>query len=175
MRCVLGKNTPPSFLYGGGIVRIDDETTFASLADLLPLDAHASESFRFVPRSASLAEVAEISVPAMEKADRIGVVFITHSGKSSEKVLGIVRLGHCSVPIAFEIGQQQANGVCPLRIRRYQLEQERTFDKQHEREWTEIEGSDELERTRRKRDRLRQRNSRLCRKYGLKSRRERKK
>lgn len=105
MRGVFSENTPPSFLYGGGIVRIDDETTFASLADLLPLDAHASESFRFAPRSASLAEVAEISAAAMREANRIGVVFITHSGEPSEKVLGIVRLGRCSVPIAFEIGQ----------------------------------------------------------------------
>ena len=27
---------------------------------------------------------------AMRRADRIGMVFITHSGKSSEKVLGII-------------------------------------------------------------------------------------
>lgn len=65
--------------------------------------------------------------------------------------------------------------MCPLRIGRYQLEQGRTFDEQHEREWAEIESSGGLERTRRERDRLRQRNSRLCRKYGLKSRRERNK
>lgn len=37
----------------------------------------------------------------------------------------------------------------PLRIGRYQLEQERTFDEQHEREWAEIESSGGLERTRR--------------------------
>ncbi|MDY3291421.1 MAG: hypothetical protein SOX20_00600 [Parolsenella sp.] len=48
-------------------------------------------------------------------------------------------------------------GMCPLCTERYHLEQERAFNEQLERE----------------RDKMRQRNSRLCRKYGLKGRRER--
>lgn len=66
-------------------------------------------------------------------------------------------------------------GLCPLCTELYHLEQERAFSEQLERERAEVEASGELEATRRERDRLRQRNSRLCRKYGLKSRRERKK
>lgn len=65
-------------------------------------------------------------------------------------------------------------GLCPLCTERYHLEQERAFNEQIERERAEVEASGELEPARRERDSLRQRNSRLCRKYGLKSRRERK-
>ena len=90
VRGVFSENTLLSYLYGEEIVCIDDETTFSSLAELLPVDAHVSESFRFVPRTITLTEVAEMFTVAMRRADRIGMVFITHSGKPSEKVLGII-------------------------------------------------------------------------------------
>lgn len=62
----------------------------------------------------------------------------------------------------------------PRCTERYHLEQERAFNEQLERERTHAEESAELDEVRRKRDMMRQRNSRLCRKYGLKGRRERK-
>ena len=90
VRGVFSENTLLSYLYGEEIVCIDDETTFESLAGLLPVDAHESESFRFVSRTATLAEVAEEFTEAMRNADRIGMVFVTHSGKPTERVLGIL-------------------------------------------------------------------------------------
>ena len=65
-------------------------------------------------------------------------------------------------------------GMCPLCTERYHLEQERAFIEQLERERAACERSDELADVRRERDKMRQRNSRLCRKYGLKGKRERK-
>ena len=62
----------------------------------------------------------------------------------------------------------------PRCTERYHLERERAFNEQLERERTHAEESAELDEVRRKRDMMRQRNSRLCRKYGLKGRRERK-
>lgn len=61
-----------------------------------------------------------------------------------------------------------------LRGRRRTEEQERAFNEQLERERAHAEGSAELEEVWRERDMMRQRNSRLCRKYGLKGQRERK-
>ena len=61
-----------------------------------------------------------------------------------------------------------------LQGRRRTEEQERTFNEQLEHERAHAEGSAKLEEVRRERDMMRQRNSRLCRKYGLKGRRERK-
>ena len=60
-----------------------------------------------------------------------------------------------------------------LRGRRRAEEQERAFNEQLERERAHAEESTELDEVRRERDMMRQRNSRLCRKYGLKGRRER--
>ena len=56
-------------------------------------------------------------------------------------------------------------GMCPLCTWRYHLEQERAA----------CERSDKLADVRRERDKMWQRNSRLCRKYGLKGKRERRK
>lgn len=89
---------------------------------------------------------------------------------------------HCSLALqtvcpecgAVGVKINRQTGMCPLCTEKYHLEQERAFNEQLERERAEIEKSGELEATRRERDRLRQRNSRLCRKYGLKSRKERK-
>ena len=75
-----------------------------------------------------------------------------------------------------ELDVQPADGdVPPLCTERYHLEQERAFNEQLERERAHAEESAEHEEVRRERDMMRQRNSRLCRKYGLKGRRERKK
>ena len=63
-------------------------------------------------------------------------------------------------------------GMCRLCTERYHLEKERAFNEQLEREWEIIESGGEVEELRRERDKLRQRNSRLCRKYGLPGKRE---
>ena len=63
--------------------------------------------------------------------------------------------------------------MCPRCTERFHLEQERAFAELLERERAEAEGGAEVERLHRERDALRQQNSRTCRKYGLKSRRQR--
>ena len=89
---------------------------------------------------------------------------------------------HCSLAVqtvcpqcgAVGVKINRQTGMCPLCTERYHLEQERAFNEQLERERAHAEESAELEEVRRERDMMRQRNSRLCRKYGLKGRRERK-
>ena len=83
---------------------------------------------------------------------------------------------HCSLAVQTVCPQCGAVGVkinrqigmCPLCTGRYHLEQERAFNEQLERERAACERSDNLADVRRERDKMRQRNSRLCRKYGLK-------
>jgi endogenous inhibitor of DNA gyrase (YacG/DUF329 family) len=66
------------------------------------------------------------------------------------------------------------SGLCPLCTERMHLAEEVAFNEVLEREREEIEAAGgDLEEIRRERDAMRQRNSRLCRKYGLKSRRQR--
>ena len=66
-------------------------------------------------------------------------------------------------------------GMCLLCTERCHLEQERAFNGQLERERAHAEEPAKPEEVRRERDMMRQRNSRLCGKYGLKGRRERRK
>lgn len=72
------------------IVGIDDSVRFRQLEKYLPLEAHTSESFRFVPRDMYVSELADLFEAADRVEDRIGMVFVTQSGKSSERLLGIV-------------------------------------------------------------------------------------
>ena len=65
-------------------------------------------------------------------------------------------------------------GMCRRCTEEYHLAQERAFNEQLERERVEAEEAAAIDDVRRARDKMRQRNSRLCRKYGLKGRRERK-
>lgn len=89
---------------------------------------------------------------------------------------------HCSLAIqtvcpecgAVGVVINRQTGMCRLCTERYHLEEERAFNEQLEREREIIESGGEMEELRRERDKLRQRNSRLCRKYGLPGKRERK-
>ena len=104
---------------------------------------------------------------------------VTHSVRAVEMRASRI---HCSLAIqtvcpqcgAVGVKINRQTGMCPLCTERYHLEQERAFNEQLERERAACEQSDELADVRRERDMMRQRNSRLCRKYGLKGKRERK-
>lgn len=64
--------------------------------------------------------------------------------------------------------------MCPMCSERLRLEEERAFNEILEREREEAEGGERIEEMQRERATLRQRNSRLCRKYGLKTKAQRK-
>ena len=87
---VFSENTLIGCLLDAGRVNIDSATRFSDLAKYLPLDAHRAESFRFVGRNTPTAELEAIFAEAQARSERIGLVFVTHSGKPTEKVLGIL-------------------------------------------------------------------------------------
>ena len=66
------------------------------------------------------------------------------------------------------------SGLCPMCTEIMHLNEEVAFNEILQREREEKADEAEAAAIRRERDRMRQRNSRLCRKYGLKSRRDRK-
>lgn len=88
---------------------------------------------------------------------------------------------HCSLAVrtvcpscgAVGVNINRQTGMCRRCTEEYHLEQERAFNEQLERERVEAEEAADIDDVRRERDRLRQANSRLCRRHGLRSRRER--
>lgn len=89
---------------------------------------------------------------------------------------------HCSLAVrtvcpscgAVGVNLNRQTGMCRRCSEEFHLEQERVFNEQLERERVAAEEAADIDDVRRERDMMRQRNSRLCRKYGLKGKRERK-
>ena len=87
---VFSENTILSYLIDEEIVCIDADTRFVDMEKYLPLSAHKAESFRFVARNTSLGSITSLFEEALTSTDRIGMVFVTNSGKPTEKLLGII-------------------------------------------------------------------------------------
>lgn len=79
-----------SFLVDGDISHVNKEVKFKDIEKYLALDAHGSEVFEFIHKDATVAEAERACENAFRNRTRIGLFFITHSGKPSEKVLGLL-------------------------------------------------------------------------------------
>ena len=87
---VLSEGTILSYLVDEEIIEINNSIRFSDLKNYLKMENHKSESFRFVPKDILKANLDELFSDALEKGDRIGLVFVTHSGKKTEKILGLL-------------------------------------------------------------------------------------
>lgn len=90
MTGILSENTLLSYLAENGDVIITEDMAVKELADYLPISAHRSETFVFLPRKASLGQVFSVFNEAIKKRQRIGMLFITEHGRQDEKPLGII-------------------------------------------------------------------------------------
>lgn len=87
---VFSENTLLSYLIDDEIVSIDNGVKFSHIAKYLPLDQHRAESFRFIGQETLVSEIEDIFADAVKKSDRIGLIFVTNSGRKTEKLLGII-------------------------------------------------------------------------------------
>ncbi len=87
---VLSESTILSYLVDEEIIEINNSMRFSDLRNYLKMENHKSESFRFVSKDTLKAKLDELFSNALESGDRIGMVFVTHSGKKTEKILGII-------------------------------------------------------------------------------------
>jgi CBS domain-containing protein len=87
---ILSENTLLSYIADNGDGIITDDMVIDDLIKYLPLHSHASESFLFLPRNAQLSQVYDVFRKAINKRERIGMLFITENGKENEKPLGII-------------------------------------------------------------------------------------
>ena len=86
---VFSENTILTYLVDGEI-GFDESITFRDIKDYLPMEAHRAESFRFIGANMTIGQISKLFESALERIDRIGMLFVTSSGKPSEKLLGII-------------------------------------------------------------------------------------
>ena len=87
---VFSENTILSYLSHHKEALILKDMRIKEFVEFIPLEKHLSESFEFVGRNALLIEVEELFRKGLVNRKRIGMVFITNSGKKDEELLGIL-------------------------------------------------------------------------------------
>lgn len=87
---VFSENTLLSYILDQKIVGIEEPTIFADIEQYLPIESHVSETFSFIPRDALISEAKQRFDEALREGKRLGMLFVTNSGKSTEKLLGIL-------------------------------------------------------------------------------------
>ncbi len=78
------------FLLGDAGVRLDEKTRFRDLSQYLGLNSHPSEVFKFVAADTKLSQVEKLYEDARNKHERIGLVFLTETGRPDERLLGVL-------------------------------------------------------------------------------------
>lgn len=87
---VFSENTLLAYLVDEDIVEISRDMRFSDLQAYLPMENHASESFRFVSKDLLGSSISGLFEEGLANGDRIGMIFVTHSGKESQRLLGII-------------------------------------------------------------------------------------
>lgn len=87
---VFSENTLLSHIIKNEISLIEETTVFSDMGDLLPMEAHASETFGFISKDALASEVSAEFQNAFRKGERLGMLFVTANGKQDERLLGII-------------------------------------------------------------------------------------
>ena len=87
------------------------------IAEFLPLERHAADVFRFVPKNDPIAHLRYLCAEALESRERIGMIFVTEKGNDDEVLLGIITVwdiagvSDVSVEIPLQISQKSTNGI----------------------------------------------------------------
>lgn len=71
-------------------VRNDSTIRMHDVAAFLPLEKHSAEVFRFVPKNDPISHLRHLCAEALNKHERIGMIFVTENGKPDEPLLGIL-------------------------------------------------------------------------------------
>ena len=87
---VLSERTLVAHLMSEGAAKMGEDTTLDCVADLLPLDAHGSESYAFAARDTLATDVAAMFQDALKRKERLSAVFVTQTGRPTERVLGML-------------------------------------------------------------------------------------
>ncbi len=87
---VFSASTPFSYILEHGGAKLDEGTTLRYFEKYLPINMHATESFRYLSRMTLLTAAQTLFVDSLKEARRIGMIFVTENGKPHEKLLGVI-------------------------------------------------------------------------------------
>ena len=87
---VFSENTLLRCLLDEGLVAIDDTARFSDIEKYLPLECPRAESFLFIGKHTLASDIEDMFANALKENERIGLLFVTESGKQTEKLLGII-------------------------------------------------------------------------------------
>lgn len=79
-----------SYLLAHGLEGLTNQTRFRDMSDCIGLDSHPSEIFVFERNNATVNEAEVHFEEALRKGRRVGMVFLTENGRSTDKLLGIL-------------------------------------------------------------------------------------
>ena len=71
-------------------IRNGNDCLLRDVMRFLPCDKHTAEVFRFVPFNDPIAHLRSLFAEALEKNERIGMIFVTKSGRADEPLLGVI-------------------------------------------------------------------------------------
>lgn len=87
---VFDENSIFNYIVDETIIEIDDKLTFQDIEKYLEINGRDMEVFLFIKNNATVYEVKDLFTKEFEKGHRVGIAFITDSGKLEEKILGMV-------------------------------------------------------------------------------------
>lgn len=87
---VFDENAMFTYIAEEGIVSIDDELCFSDIQEHLSIANREMETFVFVSPNTYVEELESIIEDSFKKGQRVGVAFVTASGKSSDRLQGII-------------------------------------------------------------------------------------
>lgn len=87
---VFSENSVFSYMVKNEDVLIEKDVKIKEFADFIPLEKHESEFFRFVSKNKLVIDIEEMFQKELVNKKRLSVVFITETGKPTEKILGLI-------------------------------------------------------------------------------------
>lgn len=87
---VFSENTLFDMVKRDEIISIDKNTKFNEIIENLKIENHSLESFEFISRTKTIYDVEDIFKKYFSNSKRIGCIYITQNGKTTENILGMV-------------------------------------------------------------------------------------
>lgn len=87
---VFSISTVFTYIINNNMTSLNDDMTIGDFAELLPVEKHSSERFRFVSKDATLFEVKQAFENKTQRNKRLAVIFITDNGSIGGRILGML-------------------------------------------------------------------------------------